>query len=57
MSRGKTLRWGQRQGGVFRLPPPYLWTPPTPQRNNCDRRQRRKQGAAEGLWMEKRKKR
>ena len=23
---------GQRQGGVFRLPPPYLWTPPTPQR-------------------------
>ena len=22
---------GQRQGGVFRLPPPYLWTPPTPQ--------------------------
>ena len=22
----------QRQGGVFRLPPPYLWTPPTPQR-------------------------
>ena len=32
MSRGKTLRWGQRQGGVFRLPPPYLWTPPTPQR-------------------------
>ena len=23
---------GQRQGGVFRLPPPYLWTPLTPQR-------------------------
>ena len=23
---------GQRQGGVFRLHPPYLWTPPTPQR-------------------------
>ena len=22
---------GQRQGGVFRLPPPYLWTPLTPQ--------------------------
>ena len=22
---------GQRQGGVFRFPPPYLWTPPTPQ--------------------------
>ena len=21
---------GQRQGGVFRRPPPYLWTPPTP---------------------------
>ena len=23
---------GQRQGGVFRLPPPYLWTPLSPQR-------------------------
>ena len=23
---------GQRQGGVFRVPPPYLWTPPSPQR-------------------------
>ena len=23
---------GRRQGGVFRVPPPYLWTPPTPQR-------------------------
>ena len=23
---------GQRQGGVFRVPPPYLWTPPIPQR-------------------------
>ena len=23
---------GQRQGGVFRVPPPSLWTPPTPQR-------------------------
>ena len=23
---------GQRQGGVFRVPPPCLWTPPTPQR-------------------------
>ena len=22
----------QRQGGVFRVPPPCLWTPPTPQR-------------------------
>ena len=22
---------GQRQGGMFRLPLPYLWTPPTPQ--------------------------
>ena len=22
----------QRQGGVFRLPPPYLWTPLSPQR-------------------------
>ena len=53
MSRGKTLRWGQRQGGVFRLPPPYLWTPPTPQRNNCDRRQRRKQGAVVGAAASK----
>ena len=26
------LRAGQRQGGVFRFPPPYLWTPPSPQR-------------------------
>ena len=26
------LRAGQRQGGVFRLPPPYLWTPLAPQR-------------------------
>ena len=26
------LRAGQRQGGVFRLPPPYLWTPLSPQR-------------------------
>ena len=32
MSRGKDAPLGQRQGGVFRLPPPYLWTPPTPQR-------------------------
>ena len=23
---------GQRQGGVFRFPPPYLWTPLSPQR-------------------------
>ena len=23
---------GQRQGEVFRVPPPSLWTPPTPQR-------------------------
>ena len=23
---------GQRQEGVFRVPPPCLWTPPTPQR-------------------------
>ena len=23
---------GQRQGGGFRVPPPCLWTPPTPQR-------------------------
>ena len=26
------LRAGQRQGGVLRLPPPYLWTPLSPQR-------------------------
>ena len=26
------LRAGQRQGGVFRLPPPCLWTPLSPQR-------------------------
>ena len=26
------LRAGQRQGGVFRLPPPYLWTSLSPQR-------------------------
>ena len=44
---------GQRQGGVFRFPPPYLWTPPTPQRNNCDRRQRRKQGAVVGAAASK----
>ena len=44
---------GQRQGGVFRLPPPYLWTPPTLQRNNCDRRQRRKQGAVVGTAASK----
>ena len=25
------LRAGQRQGGVFRIPPPYLWTPLSPQ--------------------------
>ena len=29
---GFALRAGQRQGGVFRLPPPYLWTPLSPQR-------------------------
>ena len=44
---------GQRQGGVFRLPPPYLWTPPTPQRNNCNRRQWRKQGAVVGAAASK----
>ena len=31
-SSGFALRAGQRQGGVFRLPPPYLWTPLSPQR-------------------------
>ena len=44
---------GQRQGGVFRLPPPYLWTPPTPQCNNCDRRQWRKQGGVVGAAASK----
>ena len=44
---------GQRQGGVFRLPPPYLWTPPTPQCNNCDCRQRRKQGTVVGAAASK----
>ena len=29
---GRDAPLGQRQGGVFRLPPPFLWTPPTPQR-------------------------
>ena len=29
---GRDAPLGQRQGGVFRVPPPYLWTPPTPQR-------------------------
>ena len=28
---------GQRQGGVFRLPPPYLWTPPTRNRPRAAR--------------------
>ena len=32
ISARKDAPLGQRQGGVFRLPPPYLWTPPTPQR-------------------------
>ena len=50
---GRDAPLGQRQGGVFRLPPPYLWTPPTPQRNNCDRRQRRKQGAVVGAAASK----
>ena len=31
-SNGYALRAGQRWGGVFRLPPPYLWTPLSPQR-------------------------
>ena len=53
LSACKDAPLGQRQGGVFRLPPPYLWTPPTPQRNNCDRRQRRKQGAAVGAAASK----
>ena len=53
LSARKDAPLGQRQGGVFRLPPPYLWTPPTPQRNNCDRRQRRKQGAVVGAAASK----
>ena len=44
---------GQRQGGVFRVPPPSLWTPPTPQCNNCNRRQRQKQGAVVGAAASK----
>ena len=32
LSACKDAPLGQRQGGVFRVPPPYLWTPPTPQR-------------------------
>ena len=31
-SNSFALRAGQRQGGVFRIPPPYLWTPRSPQR-------------------------
>ena len=30
LSACKDAPLGQRQGGVFRLPPPYLWIPPTP---------------------------
>ena len=29
LSARKDAPLGQRQGGVFRLPPPYLWTPPS----------------------------
>ena len=32
LAKWLALRAGQRQGGVFRLPPPYLWTPLSPQR-------------------------
>ena len=53
LSACKDAPLGQRQGGVFRLPPPYLWTPPTPQCNNCDRRQRRKQGGVVGAAASK----
>ena len=31
-SNGFALRAGQRQGGGFRIPPPYLWIPLSPQR-------------------------
>ena len=31
-SNGFALRAGQRQGGVFRIPPPNLWTPHSPPR-------------------------
>ena len=53
LSACKDAPLGQRQGGVFRLPPPYLWTPPTPQCNNDDRRQRRKQGGVVGAAASK----
>ena len=32
LSACKDAPLGQRQGGVFRFPPPYLWTPLSPQR-------------------------
>ena len=32
MVKWLALRAAQRQGGVFRFPPPYLWTPLSPQR-------------------------
>ena len=53
LSARKDAPLGQRQGRVFRFPPPYLWIPPTPQCNNCDRRQRRKQGAVVGAAASK----
>ena len=28
----KTLRWARGREGCSESPPPYLWTPPTPQR-------------------------
>ena len=51
--RARTLRWARGREGCSDSPPPYLWTPPTPQRNNCDRRQRRKQGAVVGAAASK----
>ena len=30
--RAKTLRWARGREGCSDPPPPYLWTPPTPQR-------------------------
>ena len=53
MSSEKTLRWARGREGCSDSPPPYLWTPPTPQCNNCDRRQRRKQGAVVGAAASK----
>ena len=51
--RAKTLRWARGREGCSDSPLPTLWTPPTPQCNNCDRRQRRKQGGVVGAAASK----